>query len=220
MAGKLCPFAFPKAARNSRSQFSISADFSIRLRGAASHRARAPTRRLLHGESIPSSPPLRKKRKREKRRREKRGALPSLAGSPVHGASRTPSRIEERESSSRRAPDRPSLQNRDGTPSRRNWFVANRLGFPRERRGKERRAYSFAFHRWILSILHAPRGFLLPLSHCLGIDRSAFEKEPSSPVLWEILEGVGGAEKNTLNRRHVGAGDSSSGREIGQGSNR
>lgn len=145
MAGKLCPFAFPKAARNSRSQFSISADFSIRLRGAASHRARAPTRRLLHGESIPSSPPLRKKRKREKRRREKRGALPSLAGSPVHGASRTPSRIEERESSSRRAPDRPSLQNRDGTPSRRNWFVANRLGFPRERRGKERRAYSFAY---------------------------------------------------------------------------
>lgn len=78
MAGKLCPFAFPKAARNSRSQFSISADFSIRLRGAASHRARAYagffTARVSHHHH-----PLKKKgkKRREREKRRLRG-LPSL----------------------------------------------------------------------------------------------------------------------------------------------
>lgn len=63
VAGKLCPFAFPKAARNSRSQFSISADFSIRLRGAASRRAYAGffTARVSHHHH-----PLKKKKKKER----------------------------------------------------------------------------------------------------------------------------------------------------------
>lgn len=67
VAGKLCPFAFPKAARNSRSQFSISADFSIRLRGAASRRAYAGffTARVSHHHH-----PFKKKKRKK---REKKG---------------------------------------------------------------------------------------------------------------------------------------------------
>lgn len=97
VAGKLCPFAFPKAARNSRSQFSISADFSIRLRGAASRRAYAGffTARVSHHHH-PFKKKKEKKRERKKRRRrekkhERKKKMPvSLLVYRAHGASRTP----------------------------------------------------------------------------------------------------------------------------------
>ena len=110
VAGKLlCPFAFPKAARNSRSQFSISADFSIRLRGAASRRAYARgffTARVSHHRHPLEKREREREREREGRRKEEGGknareerkkkrSCP-FSRTERHSASRTPSRIEER----------------------------------------------------------------------------------------------------------------------------
>ena len=198
-------------------------------------RARARLCRLLHGESIPSSPPLKKKGKKEEKEREKatRPPFSSLLFSSHRVRRYTAHRERRRGLKSENplfppSPPDPACKTEMELPLGGIGLLRANLPPTFHQQGK--RIYRDIY----LSILPPPllssmdsSAYLVKIHplYCLrirSIGALSFvkEKKKKGPFFGKSSRGGGRGRKNTLNRRHVVVGDSSSGREIGQGSNR